>query len=179
MPIDLIDIPAAVAEYLDTQVTTAVSGVTPKEPRQDVLTPGQDGTFTVSVTNAAAPDGIRLVNVTYHIKINNGSVAELIAPGSQLAAAYDRLDSTAPLPAGSGQTAMYVKVAGATILDAGDSQPELRIDVRCLDQGQAKITCHIHADVDQSDLFPSSQSPNGEQTLSVVRLPRPATRSGR
>ena len=30
MPIELTDIPAAVADYLDTQVTTAVSRATPK-----------------------------------------------------------------------------------------------------------------------------------------------------
>ncbi len=56
MPIELTGIPAA-ASYLDTQVSTTVSAVTPKKPNQDVLTPDQDGTFAVTVTNAAKPDG--------------------------------------------------------------------------------------------------------------------------
>jgi hypothetical protein len=38
MSIELSDIPAAVANYLDTQVTTTVSEVTPKDENQDVLT---------------------------------------------------------------------------------------------------------------------------------------------
>jgi hypothetical protein len=168
MPIDLIDIPAAVAEYLDTQVITSISAVKPKKPNQDVLTPGQDGTFTVTATNAAAPDGVRLINVMYHVKVDDGSVAELIAPGSTLVAAYDKLTSTTPLKPGTPRTDMYVRLAASTILEAGDSQPVLQLTVHCLDQGDAKITCHIHADVDQTDLFPTSQSPNGEQTVSVV-----------
>ncbi len=91
MPIELTDIPAAIASYLDTQVSVTVSAVTPTKPNQDVLTPGQDGTFTVTVTNAAAPDGVGLTNVTYHMKIDDGSVAKLIAPGSLVVGASDKL----------------------------------------------------------------------------------------
>jgi hypothetical protein len=46
MTIELADIPAAVANYLDTNVTTTVSTVTPSNRQHDVLTPGQDGTFS-------------------------------------------------------------------------------------------------------------------------------------
>jgi hypothetical protein len=168
MPIELIDIPAAVAEYLDTQVSTIISPVTPKKPNQDVLTPGQDGTFTVRVTNAAAPDGVRLINVIYHVKIDDGSVAELIAPGTTLVSAFDTLASTTPLKPGTARTDMLVKLFASTSLEAGASQPVLQLTVHCRDQGSARLTCHIHADVDQSDLFPTSQSPNGSQTVTVV-----------
>ena len=68
--IELADIPAAVADYLDTNVTTTISTVTPGHKHQDVLTPGQDGTFIVTVENAPSPDGIRLINVKYHLKIS-------------------------------------------------------------------------------------------------------------
>jgi hypothetical protein len=57
MPIDLIDIPAAVADYLDNQVRTVVSPVIGKQSSQASLTPGQDGTLTVTVTNRGMPDG--------------------------------------------------------------------------------------------------------------------------
>jgi hypothetical protein len=46
MPIELTDIPAATASYLDTQVSMTVSAVTPKKPNQDVLTPGQTARAT-------------------------------------------------------------------------------------------------------------------------------------
>ncbi len=167
MPIELIDIPAAVADYLDNQVITAVSPVLPKRQNQDVLTPGQDGTFTVTVTNAGSPDGVRLINITYHVKISDDSIAQLIVPPSAVVASYASLTSTTPLKPGSKQPAIFVRLLTSTTLDVGDSQP-LLIDVHCSDQGDAKITCHIHADIDQTDLFPTSQNPNGEQTISVL-----------
>jgi hypothetical protein len=168
MPIELTDIPAATASYLDTQVSMTVSAVTPKKPNQDVLTPGQDGTFTVTVTNAAAPDGVGLTNVTYHVKINDGSVAKLIVPESAAVASSDKLIGGGTLPRGSKQTEMFVTLLTDTTLGAGESQPPINIDVHSVDQGDAKITCHIHADIDQSDLFPTSQCPNGEQAVTVV-----------
>jgi hypothetical protein len=101
MSIELSDIPAAVASYLGTQVTTTVSEVTPKDENQDVLTPGQDGTFTVTVTNAGPPGGVRLINVIYHVEISDGSVAKLIAPQSAVKAAFDKIDDTTPIPGGT------------------------------------------------------------------------------
>lgn len=168
MPIELTDIPAAVADYLDTQVATTVSTVTPKKPNQDVLTPGQNATFAVNVTNAGSPDGVRLVNVAYHVRISDSSIAELIVPQSSAVAAYDTLTSITTLKRGSKRAEMFVRLLSDTALDVGESQPPLQIDVHCLDQGDAKITCHIHADVDESDLFPTSLSPSGEQTIAVV-----------
>ena len=64
---------------------------------------------------------------------------------------------------------MFVKVLSGTTVDVGESQP-LQIDVHCSEEGDAKITCHVHADIDESDLFPTSQNPNGERTVSVTAL---------
>ena len=109
MPIELSDIAAAVANYLNTQVTTTVSAVTPKDENQDVLTPGQDGTFTVTVTNAGPPSGVRLINVVYHVEISDGSVAKLIAPQNAIVAAFDKIDDTTPIPGGTLRGEMFVK----------------------------------------------------------------------
>jgi len=168
MPIELVDIPAAVADYLDTQVVTVVSAVTPHQARQDVLTPGADGVFTVTVTNAPAPDGVRLINVSYHVRISDGSIAQLVVPPSAALASFDTLTGGTPLPAGSTRTAMFVRPLTDAVLDVGASSPPLQIDVRCVHRGDAKITCHIHADIDRGDLFPTSQSPNGEQPVAVL-----------
>jgi hypothetical protein len=167
MPIDLIDIPAAVAEYLDTHVSTAISPVVPAEESQDVLTPGQDGTCTVTVTNAGTPDGVRLTNVACHVKISDDAVAQLLVPHSAVVTAYDSLTSTTPLEGGTRRSDMYVRLHAAGTLDVGDSH-QLHLTLHCRDQGDAKITCHLHADIDPSDLFPTSQNPNGEQTVSVL-----------
>src|SRR5690242_6659578 len=106
MPIDLADIPAAVADYLDNQVTTSVSPVVPKRQDQDALTAGQTGSFTVTVTNVGSPDGVRLANVTYHVKISDDSIAQLIVPRATLAACYDALNAAEPLLPGSKQPAI-------------------------------------------------------------------------
>ena len=168
MPIDLVDIPAAVADYLDNQVKTAVSPVVPMRSNQDVLTPGQDGTFTITVTNVGSPDGIRLINVAYHVKISDDSIALLVVPETAAVASYDSLASSTPLTPGSKRSSMFVKLVAGGTLDVGESQP-VQIAVYCRALGDAKITCHVHADIDKSDLIPTSQNPNGEQTVSVMR----------
>ncbi|HEX6931650.1 MAG TPA: hypothetical protein VF162_05885 [Streptosporangiaceae bacterium] len=176
MPIDLVDIPAAVSDYLGSQVTTTVSPVIPK-PGQGVLTPGQAGTFTVTATNAGSPDGVRLINVAFHVKISDDTVAQLIVPDSAIVSSYATLASVTPLTPGSSHPAMFLRTHAGTTLDVGDIQPPIHIDVHCLDKGDAKITCHIHADIDESDLFPNSQNPNGEQTITVLCSPAtPASR---
>ena len=53
MTITISDIPNAVADYLNTQVTSTVSTVTPDVSSS--LQPGEDGTFSVTVVNASAP----------------------------------------------------------------------------------------------------------------------------
>jgi hypothetical protein len=168
MPIELSDIPNAVASYLDTQVTTTVSAVTPKDETQDVLTPGQDGTFTVTVTNAGPPDGVRLINVIYHVEISDKSVAKLIAPNSAAKVAFDKIDDTTPLPGGTLRGEMFVRTLTDEELDIGETQPVLHLDLHCVDQGDAEVRARIFAEVDQNDLFPRSLSPNGEQTVKVV-----------
>jgi hypothetical protein len=168
MPIDLIDIPAAVADYLDNQVRTVVSPVIGKRSGQASLTPGQDGTFTVTVTNRGMPDGVRLINVAYHVKISDEAIAQLIVPDAAVAACYDTLAATTPLEPGSRRSALFLRLLAGSTLDVGESQP-VQIEVHCQDAGDAKITCHVHADIDASDLFPTSQNPNGEQTVSVIR----------
>src|SRR5690348_8394447 len=101
MPIDLIDIPAAVADYLDNQVRTVVSPVIGKESSQGSLRLGQEGTFTVTATNRGMPDGVRLINVVYHVKISDEAIAQLIVPQGEVAACYDTLSATTALEPGS------------------------------------------------------------------------------
>ena len=120
------------------------------------------------MTNAGPPDGVRLINVIYHVEINDGSVAKLIAPQSAVKAAFDKIDDTTPIPGGTQRGEMFVKTFTDTTLDVGETQPPLHLDLHCLDQGDAKIKARIHADVDQSALFPTSLSPNEEQTVKVV-----------
>jgi len=124
--------------------------------------------FTVTVTNRGMPDGVRLSNVAYHVKISDEAIAQLILPDAAVAACYDTLFATTPLEPGSRRSALFLRMLAGSTLDVGESQ-SVQIDVHCQDEGDAKITCHVHADIDASDLFPTSQNPNGEQTVSVIR----------
>jgi len=149
-------------------VRTVVSPVVGTSDAAGSLAPGQDGTFTVTVTNRGMPDGVRLINVAYHVKISDESIAQLIVPDNAVAACYDTLTGTTPVEPGSQHPALFLRLAGGGALDVGESQP-VQIGVRCYAAGDAKITCHVHADIDASDLFPTSQNRSGEQTVTVIR----------
>ena len=66
MTINLADIPAAVANYMNTKVTTVVD---PVIADSGSLNPAEEGSFKVTVTNADAPNGVRLVDVVHHLTI--------------------------------------------------------------------------------------------------------------
>jgi molecular chaperone DnaK (HSP70) len=57
MSFTLTDLPAAIDGYLQTEVTTTISPVTPTDTTQDVLTPGQKGHVTVTVTKQRRHQG--------------------------------------------------------------------------------------------------------------------------
>jgi len=92
MPIDLSDIPIAVGDYLDNHVTTVVSAVSSGGTIED----GETGTFSVTVTNAGAPDGVRLVNLRWHLTISPATVAKLVADTSALAPKRATIDPDGP-----------------------------------------------------------------------------------
>jgi hypothetical protein len=54
-----------------------------------------------------------------------------------------------------------------TALAPGDTD-ELPLTLICVNPGKAKISCHVHADVDRDDLFPNSESDSAGQGLTVL-----------
>ena len=150
MTIVLSDIPTAVAAYLDKKVKTIVSPVTADSGS---LNPTDDGAFTVTITNAAAPTGLRLVNVVYHLTTTNPEVLLLKVNPSAALATRASLDPTAPLLAGNALVEeMYVTFTFGT-LEIGETL-ELGFEGRAMDEGTATITCHAHGDIDDDSLFP-------------------------
>ncbi len=169
MSITLTDIPDAVDEYLETQVITTVSPVTPKDEKQDVLTPGQDGRVTVTATNGDATKGVRLRNLVYQVTVKDGAVLKLIPPAvnSVSLQAFEDKEATKPINDTKARKEFFVVPLINNVLDAGEAGT-ISLDVHCLDQGQTSITARLHADVDQDELFPTSKTKNGEQTVDVV-----------
>ncbi|WP_436530977.1 hypothetical protein [Actinoplanes sp. HUAS TT8] len=171
MSIVLHDIPAAVRDYVDSLVTVKITEVTPTDPDQNVLTTDQIGAFTVSAFNGGVPNGVRVINVLYHVAIadaagTKGAVAKLIVPDVLTGETFSDQEATKPLKAGTKHTDFFVRTAD-TDLGPGDTD-EVRLTLICLDDGDAKISCHVHADVDREALFPNSESHSTGRGLTVL-----------
>jgi hypothetical protein len=109
---------------------------------------------------------VRLINVIYHVEINDGSVAKLIAQ-SAAKAAFGKIDDTTD--PGRHATGRDVRQDVHRHHARRRRDPAtFALDLHCLDQGDAEIRARIFAEVDQSALFPTSLSPNEEQTVKVV-----------
>ena len=80
MSIALKDLPAAVETYLETLVTCTVSPIVPDVP--NTMTVNERGRFSITVTNAAAPDGVRLTNIKHHVSIEPINRGMLVVPAS-------------------------------------------------------------------------------------------------
>lgn len=166
MPISLPDLRTAVTTYVSTSVTATVS-----VPVADVpvaISPGEEYTVSVTVTNAGFPAGIRLVNVAYHLFISSGStISQLKVPASPPARASS--DPTAPtLAVGSFVSGMFLFPTDKT-LDVGDSDTIAGLKGKALALGNATISCHVHADPDLDYLFPKGNiSPSGNRVFTVV-----------
>ncbi len=165
MTINLADIPAAVANYMNTKVTTVVD---PVIANSGSLNPGEPGSFKVTVTNADAPNGVRLVDVVHHLTIEPSRFAKLKVHPSAAIATRATLDPSAPLLTRSTFVdAMFATYLTGT-LDVGETL-ELEFEVKGLDEGNAEITCHLHANIDENSLFPNGQnSSTGRRAVSVV-----------
>ena len=178
MPIQLIDIPRAVADYLTSEVFTTVEDFDGK------LSPGKDRQGGVIVLNRDTTTALRLINLRLHLQIeprpggdpdpgdpdaaeNAKKVAPLIAPADP---GLECTDNEGNVIAGGDQSKN-----GQLIIKYLDSRSTMEkfqvlgqpVSVRGKDHGDVNVTCHVHADVDLSALFPNSRNHNGAGELKV------------
>lgn len=171
MSIVLHDIPAAVHDYIDKLVTIKVTEVESTTPKHTVLTSGDTGAFTVTAFNGGVPNGIRLINVLYHVSIadvtaGKGAIAKLLVPDVAIGETFADKETTTPLKPGDKRVEFFVRLPDAT-LGQGDTD-ELPLTVICVNPGDATITADVHADVDPDSLFPNSESASTDRGLSVL-----------
>ena len=166
--INLFDIPAATSAYIDDQVEVKISRVTGN------LQPNEEGTFNIKVTNAPAPTGVRLTDISLHVSVEPSGIVSLKPPGSALLFPRATADTSDPRLSSSDRVdSMFVFF----IADSGDIEPnatldvgevlELELEFEADDPGSATINCHIHASVDPDDLFPRSGGTNGSKTVTI------------
>jgi len=155
MTIALSDLPAAVRDYLDNEVDVEIGKLT------SGLQPGESGSFTVRVTNAAAPRGIRLVDLKYHLTTSDEDILQLEVPGSPIFITRASTDPNGPaLPRNDFVREMVVFPLGdfadfGPTLDVGAVQ-EIEFTYRGTGAGAGKIRCHVHGTIDESTLFPGN-----------------------
>jgi hypothetical protein len=169
MPIDLSDIPTAVGNYLDTEVTTTVSGVSSGGSVEH----DEVGTFGVTITNAGAPDGVRLIKCVYHVSVSPPTVAKLQADTSLLMVKRATINpSDPPLKNNELVSDMYLfpnDALAQSALDVGEVAVINGLQVKGIGPGVAKITCHLHAEVDQNSLYPTGEhSSSGTASVTVT-----------
>jgi hypothetical protein len=178
MPIQLIDIPQAVADYLNNEVLTFVEDFDGK------LSPGEDKQGGVLVLNGDTTPALRLINLRLHLQIeprpggdpdpddpdaaeNARKVARLIAPAGP---GLECTDNEGNVIAGGDQSKngqliiKYLDSRSTLEANQGLGQP---VSVHCTEHGDVNVTCHVHADVDPSALFPNSRNHNGAGELTV------------
>ncbi len=172
MTINLFDIPAATAAYIDDEVDVVIRRVTAN------LEASEDGTYTVRVTNPAAPRGVKLTDLSLHLTVSPGSVAQLLAPGSALLNPQATNNADGPrLSRDEEVDEMFLFFVASDsdndlvldgTLDVGE-QFDLELGYRAKSAGDATISCHVHATVDVDDLFPRSGGTAGDGELTVLR----------
>jgi len=186
MTIVLRDLRTAVQNYLDTKVTVSISALTPAGGT--TIQPNETFTFSVTGTNTAAPDAIRLVNVRYHVKVVNPTVAKLVVPASNPDASGIKYKSgsgglfTVDLSPNAEVSEMYLfppvdsgfpfPSDKAGDLDPGDSDTITGLKGKAapaLGGGITQITCRILADPDLDFLFPQNEdNPSATKALTVI-----------
>ncbi len=166
----LSDLPAATSTYLQNQVVARVSGVTGN------LDAGEDGTFDVRWTNAAAPTGVRLTDVVLHLTVGDRNVVMLKVPGSALLQPRTVNDINAPRPATNSEVQelfIFLPAPGAfdaaidSTLAIGESGQLENLGYHAQGVGRAAIRMHVHANVAFEDLFPRGAGENGSKDVTV------------
>ncbi len=158
MTIVLNDIPPSVADYITQNVTVEVTK--PHTGNSSVLQPNDDATFDVTLTNKGT---VGLVNVQYHLTIDDPTVAQFLSFGSALYPS--RADFGEDVFSGDDTQTPTLLVSPVELTGLANLEPgadltfsEFRLHLR--KKGAAGIKVHIHADIDQSTLFPSTQRGN-------------------
>jgi hypothetical protein len=164
MSINLSDLPAAVADYVENNVTVEVSEV--KHGISSVLQPHEKGRFNVTVTNNGA---VRLTDLVYELSVSPGSVAKLISPEGVVFA----LDGMGGRQIPVGVEVERLSLTGVeavtwTSVDGGASvtSPDFQVKAQAT-LGNAIIRCTLHATVDQACLFRAEQKGSTTRHLSV------------
>lgn len=149
----LQEIRAAVQNYLDTKVKVSISALVADVP--NMISPNEGFTFSITASNANTYNGgIRLVQVSYHLMVENPAVAKLIVPPVATATARSGPSPLAhTLSPGLEVYEMHLFPADHS-LNVGDSDTIAGLKGIAKGLGATNINFHISADPDMDYIFP-------------------------
>ena len=157
MSIILGDVPAAVADYIEQNVTIEVSDVT--HSTSSVLQPDEEAAFTVTLTNAT--EGVRLINIVWDVSVHPPSAAFLHPFGNLTRPCRDEFDLSKPVLKEEDEPSRLViwpiNATGLATLEPGQVIKFDGLSLHTKELGDANLRCHIYASVDQASLFPADQ----------------------
>ena len=166
----LVDLPQATEDYLRTEVAVEVVRVT------EEVAVDEDGVISLRFTNSTEDRGIRLHDVTVHLKVDDPSVLSLSARLATLLEARetgsrsgDRLDPDDLV----GEMFVFFPQASLgfelnDILEPGE-RLELEVSYRGEKRGTSGVTAHLHGTVSPEDLFPRTHGATPELSITIRR----------
>ncbi len=165
MSINLGDLRTAVINYVDTIVGVSVSPLHPSTGLE--IGPNEEFTFTVSAYNPGLPDGVRLRNVVWRVRMDDNTVGKLYVPPAPIVARTYLTTGSPQLAAGSLVDEMYL-FPQDSYLDVRETQ-QINLKGKALSYVPG-ATCYIrfkiYADVDLGWLFPAWQ----DSSLAIRQL---------
>ena len=175
MTIKLRDIRTAVEDYLNTSVGVTVTEVRPSD-LGGTMNPNEHGTFDLVVINTGEPNGVPLTNVRFHLTFKKDAAgndigAKFLAPTTAVAIARDGTsDSSALLKPGDPFSEMVLFPPESTLDVPGGIEVQNLVVVAPGHAGpEVTIQCHVHAEADQTFLFPPGErGKNGTTSFKVV-----------
>jgi hypothetical protein len=167
--LSLVDLSRATQAYLRDEVTVQIGRITGN------VETDEEGTFTVRVTNADEPRGIRLHDVTVHLTVKRDSVLTLdpfVATLLETRATGDRSDPRLPTDETVGEMFVFfpqdsIGLEPTDVLEPGEVI-EFEVTYHGEGAGTTDITAHIHAQFSVTDLFPRSNGSTVEASVTVL-----------
>jgi hypothetical protein len=168
MTIALADLAKALTTYLDDEVTVDITKVTTNVEKNE------EGSFTLTVTNAAAPNGVKLTGLALHMTLDDPAVMDILGKDDPAGIHTSRQDAGLNSPvvvngqvAPNGQMCVFFN-GDAGVLDVGKSAT-IEIEYRGKNAGTTTLKVHPHASVSSSTLFPPNQAGvNSKQDITIL-----------
>jgi hypothetical protein len=168
--LSLSDLSQLTGDYLRQEVGVRIGVITGNVQK------GEEGTFTVRITNSTDARGIRLHDGTVHLEVVVDAVVGLdpfVGTLYETRATGSRSDPRLPL--GDAVEEMYVffpqASAGLELSDVIEPGEVVEFQVTYLGEkvGTTDVTAHVHASFAVDDLFPRTRGVDAAGSITIER----------